>query len=284
MDEDVWLRNYEGETWEFLNNQEVATAFGSLWVDKAGITLYFDDTGDVVMQLDRTESGDLIDSESGGLFFSVDSIQSSVPYFTRNGLAINAAVDQGVFLLEDGFASYEGDTGAGYTLGNCYWEVTKNYDQTQDGIREIQVEAVCYVPQSSMGTFAGKPKCSLYHQLYDFYTGKWFTRIDEYKTSSRGKNYYLHTVEWNGQSGIIEFTRSTDWQSDVGEWARVATTYYHVFMPEWYDGLILTFEPLPDSYEGFTEFDHRHRVYAEASIMDIALLNPYGCLFFNVCN
>ncbi|MGN0666612.1 MAG: hypothetical protein ACI4KF_08820 [Huintestinicola sp.] len=281
--EDAWLRIYEGEAWEFLNDQEVAIAFGSLWVDETGITLYFDDTGDVVMRLDRTESGELIDNENGGVFILVDGIRSSEPYFTRNGLAINAELDQGVFLLENGFASYEGDTGAGYTVGECYWEVTKNYDETRDGIREIKLEALCYVPQSSIGTFDGKPKISSYHQLYDFYTGKWFTRIDEYKTSSRGKDYYLHTVEWNGRSGIIEFTRSTDWENDVGDWAKVGTTHYHIFMPEWYDGLVLTLEPLPDSYEGFTEFDHRHYAYAEASIMDIDPLDPYGCLFFDIC-
>lgn len=209
-----------------------------------------------------------------------DTIES---YFTRNGLAINAALDQGAFLMENGFASYEGNTGAGYTVGDCYWEVTKTYDQTQDGIREIRIEALCYVPQSSMGTFDGKPKYSLYHQLYDFYTGKWFTRIDEYKTSSHGDDYYLHTVELNGQSGVIEFTRSTDWQSDTGEWARVALTKYHIFMPEWYDGLVLAIEPLPDNYEGFTAFDHRHQAYATASIMDIDLVDPYGCLFFDIC-
>lgn len=151
-------------------------------------------------------------------------------------------------------------------------------------ILEIRFDAICYVPYSSIDDFGGELKCSVYHQLYDSYTGKWFTRIDDYKTSSRGKDYYVHTVDWNGQSGIIEFTRSSDWQSDVGEWARVVTVTYHVYLPEWYDGLVLAIEPLPDNYEDFTRFDSQHRAFAEASIMDIDLLDPYGCLFFNICD
>ncbi|MCI6886385.1 MAG: hypothetical protein MR868_03910 [Lachnospiraceae bacterium] len=220
---------------------------------------------------------------------SAESIGSREPYFTRYGFEINAAVDAGTYWIEDGVCSYAaGDQfhtlGDNYTLGDCDWEVIKNYDSTRNGIREIQFDAICYVPYSSVDDFGGALKCSVYHQLYDFYTGKWFTRIDDYKTSSRGKDYYVHTVEWNGQSGIIEFTRSSDWQSDVGEWARVVTVSYHVYLPEWYDGLVLATEPLPDNYEDFARFDSQHSAFAEASIMDIDLLDSYGCLFFSVCN
>ena len=38
----------------------------------------------------------------------------------------------------------------------------------------------------------------------------------------------------------------------------------------------------PDNYTDFTKFDSQHSAFAEASIMDIDLLDPYGCLFFNV--
>ena len=55
-------------------------------------------------------------------------------------------------------------------------------------------------------------------------------------------------------------------------------------MPEWYDGLVLATEPLPDNYEDFKRFDSQFHDFAEASIMDIDLLNPYGCLLFNVCD
>ena len=278
-----WLEIYESGMWELFDDEENKSAVGTLLVDENGISLYHDETGVVLMQLYLTETGELIDSESGWLFLHADDSGSSEPYFTANGLYINAELDKGPYVMNNGYATYVGDNGDGYTVGECFWEVTRTYDKTQDGIREIKIEAVTYVPYSSIGDFDEKPKHSLYHQLYDFYSGKWFTRIDEYKTSSRGKNYYLHNVECNGQSGIIEFTRSTDWQYDVGDWARIATTHYHVYMPEWYDGLILTLEPLPDTYEGFTEFDHRHTAYAEASIMDIEPVDAYGCLFFNIC-
>ena len=62
------------------------------------------------------------------------------------------------------------------------------------------------------------------------------------------------------------------------------TINYHVYMPDWYDGLVLATEPLPDNYKDYEKFDTRHRQYAEASIMDIDLVDPYGCLFFDVCD
>ena len=288
VDANLWLRIYDDETWEFLNDQEDVIACGALWVGQDGITLYFEDTDDV-LQLDRAGSGDLLDSENDGTLVPVDSIQSSVPYFTRYGLEINAEMDNGTYWMEDGFGSFSGgdqfhSKGEGYTPGDCYWEVIKYYDDTYDGIREIKFDAICYVPYSSLGDIDEDYKCSIRHQLYDFYTGKWFTRIDEYKTSTRGKDYYVHTVDWNGQSGIIEFTRSHDWQRDVGEWTMVMTASYHIYMPEWYDGLVLATEPLPDNYEDFARFDSQHRAFAEASIMDIDLLDPYGCLFFSICD
>lgn len=75
-DEDVWLRIYESEDWEFFNDQEVATSFGLLRMDGTSVELYFDDTGDVVLKLERTASGNLVDSLSGGVLVPVDSIQS----------------------------------------------------------------------------------------------------------------------------------------------------------------------------------------------------------------
>ena len=287
-DINLWLRIYEDETWDFCNDQEDVIYSGTLQVDETSITLYFDGTDDV-LQLDCSMSDCLIDCEDGSTLVPADRIQSLMPYFTRYGLEINALVDAGTYWMEDGFGSFSGgdqfhSKGEGYTPGDCYWEVIKYYDDTYDGIREIKFDAICYVPYSSLGDIDEDYKCSIRHQLYDFYTGKWFTRIDEYKTSTRGKDYYVHTVDWNGQSGIIEFTRSHDWQRDVGEWTTVMTASYHIYMPEWYDGLVLATEPLPDNYEDFARFDSQHRAFAEASIMDIDLLDPYGCLFFNICD
>ena len=53
-----------------------------------------------------------------GALLPADEIQSGEPYFTQNGLAINAAVEMGTFLLEDGVCSYSG-LGDGYNTGDC---------------------------------------------------------------------------------------------------------------------------------------------------------------------
>lgn len=124
--ENLWLRIHEDATWEFVNDQDDVIEYGTLWVEENGVTLHFDGSGDT-LQLDRTVSGDLIDSVNGGTLLPVEGIQSSEPYFTRNGLEINAAVERGTFLLEDGVCSYSG-LGDGYNTDDCYWEITKNGD------------------------------------------------------------------------------------------------------------------------------------------------------------
>ena len=126
--ENLWLRIREDATWEFVNDQDDVIEYGTLWVDENGVTLHFDGSGDT-LQMDRTVSGDLIDSVNGGTLLPVEGIQSSEPYFTRNGLEINAAVERGTFLLEDGVCSYSG-LGDGYNTDDCYWEITKNGDYT----------------------------------------------------------------------------------------------------------------------------------------------------------
>ena len=132
--ENLWLRINDDSTWEFVNDQDEVIEYGTLWVDEYGITLHFDGSGDT-LQLDRTVSGDLIDSVNGGTLLPVEGIQSSEPYFTRNDLEINAAVEMGTFLLETGVCSYSG-LGDGYNTDDCYWEIIKNGDYTHDSIRE----------------------------------------------------------------------------------------------------------------------------------------------------
>ncbi len=77
---------------------------------------------------------------------AVGDALSSQPYFTKNGLQINAAVEMGTFLLEDGVCSYSG-LGDGYNTDDCYWEIVKNGDYTHDGIRELHFDAICYIPE-----------------------------------------------------------------------------------------------------------------------------------------
>lgn len=96
LDENLWLRIHEDATWEFVNDQDEVIESGTLWADETGVTLHFDGSGDV-LQLDRTVSGDLMDIANDGSLFPVEAIQPSVPYFTRNGLEINACNGHGHF-------------------------------------------------------------------------------------------------------------------------------------------------------------------------------------------
>lgn len=185
--------------------------------------------------------------ENGGLLLPVEEIMSTEPYFSRCGLEINAEMDMGSYLLENGVCCYSG-LGDGYSTGDCYWEVIKGYDYTYDGIRELQFDAVCYIPGSSIPYYEQQYITNTNSELYDAYTGMWLTTATTYDNSERGDNYYVHTVDWNGSSYMIEFAYSNDWQYYVGDWAMVFTKSYVVYMPEDYDGLVLAAEPQPDNY------------------------------------
>lgn len=282
VNENRWLRIHDDATWEFVNDQDDVIQSGTLWVEETGITLFIDDTGDM-MQLDRAVSGDLLDGENGGVLVPVDSIQSNVPYFTRNGLEINAEMDNGTYLLENGVCTYA-NLGDGYSTGDCYWEVIKNYDYTHDGIREIQFDAVCYVPWSSIGYFDQDYITVTNSELYDYYSGMWLTAATAYGSSDRGENYYVHAIEWNGQIEEIEFAYSTDWQESVDDWGKVLTKSYVVYLPEGYDGLIFAAEPQQNNYNDCAKVMQLDSIMPEASIMDIDMIDAYNCLFFDICN
>ena len=279
--ENLWLRIRDDATWEFVNDQDEVIEYGTLWVDEYGITLHFDGSGDT-LQLDRTVSGDLIDSVNGGTLLPVDGIQSQEPYFTRNGLEINAAVEMGTFPLEDGVCSYSG-LGDGYNTDDCYWEITKTGDYTHDGIRELHFDAICYIPEDSIPYFDQQYTTVTSSELYDFYTGMWLTTSTAYGNSQRGDNYYLHTVSWQGNSYLIEFAYSTDWQYNVGDWAQVLTKSYAVYLPEDYDGLIFAAEAQPGSYKDSAKRMQLDSISPEADIMNIDTVDPYSSLYFSLC-
>ena len=279
--ENLWLRIREDATWEFVNDQDDVIEYGTLWVDENGVTLHFDGSGDT-LQLDRTVSGDLIDSVNGGTLLPVEGIQSQEPYFTRNGIEINAAVEMGTFPLEDGVCSYSG-LGDGYNTDDCYWEITKTGDYTHDGIRELHFDAICYIPEDSIPYFDQQYTTVTSSELYDFYTGMWLTTSTAYGNSQRGDNYYLHTISWQGNSYLIEFAYSTDWQYNVGDWAQVLTKSYAVYLPEDYDGLVFAAEAQPDNYKDSAKRMQLDSISPEAALMDIDTVDPYRSLYFSLC-
>ena len=250
--ENRWLRIHDDSTWEFVNDQDDVIESGTLWVEENGITLHFDGSGDT-LQLDFTVSGDLMDLTNGGSLFPVEAIQSSVPYFTRNGRS------------------------------DCYWEVTKKADDIHDGIRDLHFDAICYIPESAIST-AANGTVVVSSELYDAYTGMWLTAGSTFNNSSRGDNYYLHTVSWRGNSYLIEFTYSTDWNFQVGDWGAVLTKSYSVYMPADYDGLVFAAQAEPDTYQESARKMQLDSISPEACVLDLDTLEPYSSLYFSLCD
>ena len=62
------------------------------------------------------------------------------------------------------------------------------------------------------------------------------------------------------------------------------TPYLDVYKRQGYDGLVFAAEPQQDNYKDCAKAMQLDGISPEASIMDIDLVDPDGCLFFNICD
>lgn len=149
--QNFWLRVYENAAWAFLDAEENTVLNGTAVADADGIELHDAASGDV-LRLIPTDDGELYDSANDGYLHPVEAITHALPVFEAAGLSVGCTADSGTYLLEDGVSNYAG-LGDGYATADCYWEVTKTGDMTHDGIREIEFDAICYIPEDSIPYF-----------------------------------------------------------------------------------------------------------------------------------
>lgn len=279
--ENLWLRIEADASWEFLDANGDTVLSGTAVAEPEAINLIEDESGDV-LRLVRNDD-ELYDSANDGWLQPAEAIEAAVPVFEASRLAAELlAPDSGMHLLEGGVCSYTG-LGDGYNIADCYWEVILRGDNTHDGIRELEFDAVCYIPKSSIPAFEESYITTTASELYDYYTGMWLTAQTAYNETARGENHYLHTVEWNGENYDIEFFFSTAWQDNVGAFAKVLTKSYVVYLPADYDGLVLAAEKMPDDYRSCAARDQLDSISPEACITDIDLLDIYSAIYFAVC-
>lgn len=278
QDEQVWFDGVEFP----MALADALTAYRSTSFDD----LDGDGQSDVTMIFDHgdgstTELVWLWYDDTGFEFEPVlSSVTSGTPYFEANNLDINARVDGGTYVLANGVCSYHG-TGDGYAVGDVYWEVTKTRDETHDGMREIEFDAYCYVPDESVPAFTTEFISVTSSELYDYYTGMWFTASTAYNNTERWDNHYIHTVSWNGETYEIEFLYSTSWEK-TGDWNNVLTKSYVVYLPEGYDGLVFAAEPQPDNYRDSGKRDQLDSICPEADILNCTTVDAHNCLFFRI--
>ena len=236
-----------------------------------------------MLRLTLSGDGALLDEVNDGRLERVEQIEARVPYFEQAGISVNAQMDAGTYLLTDGACSYQG-MGEGYSTGDCYWELNEVNDFTHDGIREIEFDAYCYIPEESI------PK--IYDQqfftvvtcaLYDAYSGMWLTDASTYADASRGENHYVHTVDWNGESYEIEYFYSVEWLGAVGDWNQVLKKSYIAYLPENYDGLIFAAHAQPDNYTDSAKRMQLDSICPEAGLLDCMTIDPEAGLYFAVC-
>ena len=281
-DIDLWLRVYEDGTFAFVNSEDETIYTGTVDADEYGMDLFFDDDNPQ-MRLDLSVSGDLLEEGSSDALHPVDAIVSRATFFAKNGLEINAAVDSSdPIRLASGVCSFTGK-GSGYNTDECFWQVTKYNDVTHDGIREIQFDAVCYIPDSSIPYFGQTYQTYISSELYDAYSGTWLTASTAKGDTSRAEHHYYHTVYWNDMAYDIEFFFSTDWNMSSTSDEKIFTKSYVVYLPEDYDGLVFAAQAQPDNYADAMALDDLENVCPEGNIMDLSSLDPYASLYFNIC-
>ena len=111
----------------------------------------------------------------------------------------------------------------------------------------------------------------------------WLTAATAYGSTERGENYYLHTINRDGESKQIEFAYSTDWQYNVGDWAQVLTKSYVAYIPEDYDGLVFAAQAEPWDYKDDAKRMQLDSIAPEADVMNLPTLAPYSSLYFRIC-
>ncbi len=206
-----------------------------------------------------------------------------LPYFEDHQLPISGhAADGESYLLENGLAAFLPD-GSGFSLGDCYWQLTVDRDESHDGLRELDFTATCYIPPESFPDFGGEEfNFHTSSELYDYYSGVWLTTASSaYGDTSMDENHYMHTIYWNDASYDIEFFYETRYEpDDVGGYFFYKT--YHVYMTEGYDGLVFAAQPMPYSYEETEQRYSLEEYCPEYPILDCETVDAYSCLLLQL--
>lgn len=274
-----WLRIGDDSTWDFVNAQVEVLESGTAVADENGIDLHEDGSG-AVYRFELTADDMLQDMATGDTLARVDAIVDNTPYFEKNELYVYGATDNGTYLRENGVATYC-SVGEGYATGDVYWEVTVKRSDVHDGIREIEFDAVCYIPYDSVPMYSKEYIEVTSGELYDAYTGVWLTASSTYEDTGRGENHYVHTIDWNGESYEIEFFYSTQWER-TADWENVLTKSYVVYMPEAYDGLIFGCMAMPDNYKETAKRLQLDSICPDAEVLDLETIDARDGLYFYI--
>ena len=278
QDENLWLRIHEDATWEFVNSADEVLYDGVALADSSGVELHFDGSGDT-LRLDASPDGTLLDNVNGGVLVPTDTIQSSVPFFEQKGLELTAQTDGGSYLLKNGLACYTAG-GNDYTLRDCYWSVDIIRDQISGGQRQLEFNAVCYLPDLPIfnSTFA----TTVTSGLYDYNTGTWLTDTASYTPTASGGAPDTQTIQWRGSSYDIEFRTTVNWSGTTGDVYDVMTKTYVVTMPEDYHGLVLAVEAQPGTYAELSKRENLDSICPGGNLMDLPTIDPYTSLYFDL--
>lgn len=276
--DNIWLRIQNDASWEFINSDEETIESGTALCDTNGVELHYDGSGDV-LYLELSLNGDLLDRVNNGKLVKVEEIVPTVttPFFEENGLAVNAELNGGSYLLEQGVCHFMA-LGEGYATGDCYWEVVPTSDALHGTVRQLEFDAVCYVPQESVPVYYDSFVSTVSCELYDYNTGAWLTTIDS------GENQtYRQTIDWAGRSYEIEFSYTSTWDREVGDWFIVLTKHYTVYLPDGYDGLVLAAQAMPDNYRDNNKRAQLDSICPAADILHCDTITPYANLYFAIC-
>ena len=185
----------------------------------------------------------------------------------------------GSYLLKNGLACYTAG-GNDYTLRDCYWSVDIIRDQISGDQRQLEFNAVCYLPDLPIfnSTFA----TTVTSGLYDYNTGTWLTDTASYTPTASGGAPDTQTIQWRGSSYDIEFRTTVNWSGTTGDVYDVMTKTYVVTMPEDYHGLVLAVEAQPGTYAELSKRENLDSICPGGNLMDLPTIDPYTSLYFDL--
>lgn len=170
-------------------------------------------------------------------------------YFEKNNLNCNFEMGSAATYLKNGSSYYKED-GSSFSLAPVDWEIGITRDQnTGDGFRELEFTAICYFPEMYNPNLSGASKYGCSFSMCDYYTGFELPSSVNFGNAKRGENFYHYEFEANHEPVQVDYSYSTEWENDIGEYSHTLTVKFWVRIPVNYDGLVFCALPRAESYE-----------------------------------
>ncbi len=243
----AWLVINEDGSYDWYNDEgydhsgDYYMEGDELWLEDSDLGYSLDGDGLMDNDGDKLFAGEIPESDT-------EFSDPEEDYFTASGISLNYYLDDGDALLEDG-AFYFAMGTEGQYYGTAPLEFSAYLESEEESMEGYTTRTVSiyqgiseeYVPMLETGLTSG---CS--YMLYDAYNGLLLPDTENF-TDGYGDLYF----EFETNEGTVDLyiTPEVNKVEDAEGYHAVYETKLTITAPEWYDGLILSVPPQPETYE-----------------------------------